>query len=129
MAKAMRYYKSKNCLMLKGSDETANFTEFWNNLFDNLNRNLPWQGLKIDDSEGFQVKLDLIILLKFKYIDFNFNKMLQNLKDALYYIDCWENEMLCGNISTAEFLTNQTAEGLRVTLNSTIDLSKYLLET
>lgn len=37
--------------------------------------------------------------------------------------------MLCGNISTSEFLTNQTAEGLRVTLNSTIDLSKYLLET
>lgn len=36
--------------------------------------------------------------------------------------------MLAGNIKQEEFLTNQTAEGLRVTLNSTIDLSKYLLE-
>lgn len=60
MAKAMRYYKSKGCVMLKGSDETANFTEFWNNLFDNLNRNLPWQGLKLDDLDEFKV---MIILL------------------------------------------------------------------
>lgn len=36
--------------------------------------------------------------------------------------------MLSKNIGPEEFLTNQTAEGLRVTLNSTIDLSKYLLE-
>lgn len=36
--------------------------------------------------------------------------------------------MLAGNIKQEEFLTNQTAEGLRVTLNSTIDFSKYLLE-
>ncbi|CAI6347549.1 unnamed protein product [Macrosiphum euphorbiae] len=103
MAKAMRYYKSKGCVMLKSSDETANFTEFWNNLFDNLNRNLPWQGLKLNDLDGF--------------------------KDALYYIDCWENEMFAGHINPEEFLTNQTAEGLRITLNSTIDLSKYLLES
>jgi len=41
-------------LTLKGSEETAKFTEFWNSLFDNFNRNLPWQGLKID-SEGYQV--------------------------------------------------------------------------
>lgn len=38
-------------------------SQFWNNLFDNLNRNLPWQGLKIDDNEGFQVNLILIMLL------------------------------------------------------------------
>lgn len=37
--------------------------------------------------------------------------------------------MFAGHINPEEFLTNQTAEGLRVTLNSTIDLSKYLLES
>lgn len=60
MAKAMRYYKSKRCVMLKSSDETANFTEFWNNSFDNLNRNLPWQGLKLNDLDGFKVMLILL---------------------------------------------------------------------
>lgn len=54
MAQAMKYYKNKGVLTLKGSEETAKFTEFWNSLFDNLNTNLPWQGLKID-SEDFQV--------------------------------------------------------------------------
>ena len=43
--KAMKYYKSKGNLMLKESEETTNFIEFWNNLFDNFNRTLPWQGL------------------------------------------------------------------------------------
>jgi len=36
----------------------------------------------------------------------------------------WQNRYL----EQEEFLTNQTAQGLRVTSNSTIDLSKYLLE-
>lgn len=31
-------------------------------------------------------------------------------------------------IKESEFLTKQTVEGLRVTIKSTIDLSKYLLE-
>lgn len=56
MAKAMRYYKSKGCLALKSSAETADFTDFWNSLFDNFNRTLPWQGLKLEN-EGFQVQL------------------------------------------------------------------------
>lgn len=56
------------------------------------------------------------------------NIFTQSFQDALNCINCWENEMLAGNIKQEEFLTNQTAEGLRVTLISTIDLSKYLLE-
>ena len=36
--------------------------------------------------------------------------------------------MLGGNINPEEFLTTQTSEDLRVTLKSTIDLSKYVLE-
>lgn len=42
--------------MLKGSTEKAKFAEYWNNLFDAFNRNLPCQGLKLDDLQGFQVK-------------------------------------------------------------------------
>lgn len=55
MAKAIRFYTQRGCLNLKGSEETAKFVEYWNNIFDQFNRTLPWQGLKIND-EGFQVK-------------------------------------------------------------------------
>lgn len=37
--------------------------------------------------------------------------------------------MIAGNICPKEFLTKSTVEGLRVTISSTIDLSKYLLES
>lgn len=63
MSKAINYYESKGCLMLKGSAETAKFAEYWNNLFDSFNRNLPWQGLKLDDSQGFQVKYSIYIYI------------------------------------------------------------------
>lgn len=56
MANAIRFYESKGNQMLKDSNETADFVEFFNDLFDNFNRNLPWQGLKLDNEEGFQVK-------------------------------------------------------------------------
>lgn len=59
MAHALRFYLKKGCLMLKGASETANFVEYWNNLFDNFNRILPWQGLRIGD-EGFEVDTKLL---------------------------------------------------------------------
>lgn len=37
--------------------------------------------------------------------------------------------MVSGKIGPEEFLTNQTAQGLRVTISSTIDLSTYLLKS
>ncbi|CAH1731422.1 unnamed protein product [Aphis gossypii] len=37
--------------------------------------------------------------------------------------------MVNNKIKESEFLTKQTAEGLRVTIKSTLDLSKYLLDT
>ncbi|KAE9522708.1 hypothetical protein AGLY_016891 [Aphis glycines] len=77
MAHALRFY------LKKGVSETANFVEYWNNLFDNFNRILPWQGLRI---------------------------------------------VIAHHITPEEFLTPQTAQSLRVTLHSTIDLSMYLLE-
>jgi len=52
MACALRFYMNKDCKMLKGVTQTL--TEYWNNLFDNYNRNLPWQGLKLGD-DGFEV--------------------------------------------------------------------------
>lgn len=36
--------------------------------------------------------------------------------------------MIVGNIKPGDFLTDSTAKGLRVTIQSTIDLSKHLLE-
>lgn len=42
----MQFYTNKGCLGLNGSSETSDFTLFWNNLFDNFNRNKPWKGLK-----------------------------------------------------------------------------------
>jgi len=36
--------------------------------------------------------------------------------------------MLNNKIKESDFLTKQTAEGLRVSINSTLDLSKYLLD-
>ncbi|CAI6343939.1 unnamed protein product [Macrosiphum euphorbiae] len=104
MAQALRFYMKKGCLMLKGASETANFVEYWNNLFDNFNRILPWQGLRIGD-EGFE-----------------------KFYDAINYLNSWENKVIAHHITPEEFLTPQTAQSLRVTLHSTIDLSMYLLE-
>lgn len=44
------------------------------------------------------------------------------------YIDCLENEMHLGSIDPNKFLSSQAAQGLNVTLHSTIELSMYLLE-
>lgn len=54
--------------------------------------------------------------------------ILQILKDALENLNRWEDQMLNRNIGPEEFLTILTAEGLRVPLKLTIDLSQYMLE-
>jgi len=69
MAKAIKYYKSKGNLMLKGSEETTNIVEFWNNLFDCFNRTLPWKDLRLNDDEGFQVKIILLYYLHLIYFN------------------------------------------------------------
>lgn len=50
------------------------------------------------------------------------------LEENLKWLDNWEEQMIHKKISNQEFLTQSTADGLRVTINSTIQLSKYLLE-
>lgn len=40
----------------------------------------------------------------------------------------WEDNVINHTIPEDEFLTKSTAEGLRVTIKSVIELSKYLLD-
>lgn len=49
------------------------------------------------------------------------------MESTINWLNIWEQNNKDGNISDDEFLTRSTAEGLRVTLQSTMDLSKYLL--
>ncbi|KAF0758690.1 DDE-1 domain-containing protein [Aphis craccivora] len=49
-------------------------------------------------------------------------------KDNFKWLDNWKDQLNKQNISKEEFLTKSTADGLRVTIRSTIELSKYLLE-
>lgn len=50
------------------------------------------------------------------------------LENTLVWLDLWENHVIDHTIPEVEFLTKSTAEGLRVTIKSVIELSKHLLE-
>ena len=50
------------------------------------------------------------------------------LNESLQWLDQWENMLEQGLIEEKEFLTKNTAESLRLTLKSTIDLVMYLLK-
>lgn len=50
--------------------------------------------------------------------------MLQNNLD---WLNSWENMLKEGQITEDQFLTKSTAEGLRVSLLSSIELTNYLL--
>ncbi|CAN8028705.1 unnamed protein product, partial [Ixodes persulcatus] len=82
---------------------TIEFTLRFNDLFDALNRRHPDEGI-------CQRSPDLKILAR-----------------GIDWLDSWEREVHDGTISPDMFLTQSTAQGLRVTLKSTIDLSVYLL--
>lgn len=75
-----------------------------NSLFDALNRRHPAEGIK-HNSQDFDV-----------------------LENTLVWLDSWEDNVLNHTIPEVEFLTKSTAEGLRITIKSVIDLSKHLLE-
>ncbi|XP_077553125.1 uncharacterized protein LOC144167840 [Haemaphysalis longicornis] len=51
----------------------------------------------------------------------------QVIEDALQWLDAWEEEVVSGKIHKDFFLTPSTAEGLKVTLKSVVQLSNYLL--
>lgn len=81
---------------------TVKFTMRFNDLFDALNRRFPTQGTR-RDSKDFEV-----------------------LKSFLTWLDSWETQVAAGRIPKERFLTVSTAEGLRVTVMSTIELTTLL---
>lgn len=54
---------------------------------------------------------------------------LQLLQQSLTKLDTWEQYVEDKVIPPSYFLTRQTAEGLRVTLQSTLDLIAYLVDS
>ncbi|KAE9533657.1 hypothetical protein AGLY_009006 [Aphis glycines] len=52
------------------------------------------------------------------------NKLGKILENEMKWLDSWESKVIDGLISSNEFLTQQTADGLRVTIKSSIELSK-----
>lgn len=81
------------------------FTLRCNDLFDAMNRQDPDVGLR-------KGGMDLIVI-----------------KEVMEWFDEWEHEVHSGKISKDMFLMQTTAEGLRVTMRSTIGLTEHLLNT
>ncbi|XP_024876926.1 uncharacterized protein LOC112457861 [Temnothorax curvispinosus] len=73
-------------------------------MFDALNRKLPNQGLA-PECNDFKV-----------------------LKDSLQWLNNWETAMVKKEIKPNEFLTTTTSRGLRITLQSTLHMCRYLIE-
>lgn len=48
------------------------------------------------------------------------------MKNALVWLDNWEPNVTKNFISEEKFLTKNTAEGLRITIQSSIDIINYL---
>ena len=49
------------------------------------------------------------------------------LREFLTFLDDWEKRVISKELSPDNFLTDSTSEGLRVTINSAIELSTLLL--
>lgn len=104
VAKGIMFYAQKGAPRLTNAEPTVQFTVFLNDLFDALNRRFPAEGLKLG-CKDFSV-----------------------LEAASVWLDSWETEVVKGEISKDVFLTQSTAEGLRVTIKSVRELSVYLLK-
>lgn len=53
---------------------------------------------------------------------------MQILQNTLEWLNEWEQRVIDNKIKPKHFLTNNTAEGLRVTLTSTLEICTYLKE-
>lgn len=73
-------------------------------MFDALNRKSPNEGFT-PDSKDFKV-----------------------LEDSLEWLNRWELAVQKGDITLDEFLTQETAQGLRISLQSTMELCRYLIQ-
>ncbi|XP_025160317.1 uncharacterized protein LOC112589795 [Harpegnathos saltator] len=101
VAKGLRFYSAYHH-ELEDSTATAEFCEWINSMLDSLNRKEYQNWLKPG------------------------NKDYLLLQESLQKLDQWEDLMEEGTITNNEFLTRQTAEGLRVTLQSMIEITSYL---
>lgn len=105
VADGMRFYQEQGKLALNTCDATISFVRRLNRLFDILNAKLPVCGLRIDsDNMTF-------------------------LEECLQWLDAWETHIRRPDVNCKKFLSPSTSAGLRVTLHSTIDLSKILLQS
>ncbi|KAF0705158.1 THAP-type domain-containing protein, partial [Aphis craccivora] len=104
MAVGLQFYRTQNCNGFDDSLETQLFTTKINDMFDAMNRKFPAEGIREN------------------------SKDLEILNQSLEWLDQWELMLDQGLIEEKEFLTKNTAESLRRTLKSTIDLVMYLLK-
>ena len=51
---------------------------------------------------------------------------LEILEESIRRLDSWEENIETGRLSKSLFLAPETAEGLRITLHSILDIVKYL---
>ncbi|KAH9377962.1 hypothetical protein HPB48_015074 [Haemaphysalis longicornis] len=105
VADGLEFFSARGTDDLQNVKGTVLFTKKFNDLFDALNRNHPKEGIT------------------------NGSKDLRVLASFLHWLNTWEKEAASGKIARASFLTDQTAEGLRVTVLSTLELSRYLLKS
>ncbi|KAH7966120.1 hypothetical protein HPB49_013897 [Dermacentor silvarum] len=103
MASARKYYTKVNILHTNTTAGTITFTERMNDLFDAMNRQHPKEGLRIGCRD------------------------LECIENSLNWLDDWERDVRSAAISQDTFLTQSTAEGLRVTMLSMLEISEYLL--
>eukprot|EP00102_Acyrthosiphon_pisum_P022125 XP_016659335.1 PREDICTED: uncharacterized protein LOC107883584 [Acyrthosiphon pisum] len=103
MADGIKFYNSKKYSGFTECEDTIKFTLKMNNLFDALNRKFPAEGIKSNSPD------------------------LEVLRDASNWLNSWERNLEQNLITDNDFLTKQTSEGLRMTIQSTIDLSNFFL--
>lgn len=100
----MTFYLSQKCILLEGCEKTIFFCKRINDLFDALNRKSPNEGLTPN------------------------NKDFKVLEDFLDWLNRWELTARKGDITYDEFLTQETTHGLRIFIQSTMELCHYLIE-
>ncbi|KAL5239065.1 hypothetical protein ACI65C_006475 [Semiaphis heraclei] len=104
VAVGLRFYRDRQPDFFKDSIETEQFTLMLNNIFDAVNQKFPKEGIKQNSHD------------------------LEVLNEGKQWLDSWKSNYDDSNITADEFLTQQTAEGLRVTVQSYIDITLYLLD-
>lgn len=104
VAKGLEFYSKRGTKGLENVKGTVAFSLRFNELFDALNRRIAKEGIRLGSKE------------------------LRVLASSLHWLNKWEKEVTTGAIPPSNFLTTQTAEGLRVTILSTLELCRYLLK-